>query len=129
MLSLGAYVVALGQTEDMLRGTFPRRALNSGSMATPPGQQQQQGYQQQYYGGYGYNYPGYYNPWQGYQQYYGNYQGYPGYAGYYGQQEYAQPPDAQAVVSARFWLGTDLTCDGRFPMPSCPLLSQPTPFR
>ncbi|XP_040071526.1 tRNA selenocysteine 1-associated protein 1 isoform X1 [Ixodes scapularis] len=74
-----------------------QQALNSGSMATPPGQQQQQGYQQQYYGGYGYNYPGYYNPWQGYQQYYGNYQGYPGYAGYYGQQEYAQPPEAQAV--------------------------------
>ncbi|CAN7948383.1 unnamed protein product, partial [Ixodes pacificus] len=36
-----------------------QQALNSGSMATPPGQQQQQqqGYQQQYYGGYGDNYP------------------------------------------------------------------------
>ncbi|KAM7293872.1 tRNA selenocysteine 1-associated protein 1 isoform X2 [Ixodes scapularis] len=88
---------AVGTKPIRVGAATPKRALNSGSMATPPGQQQQQGYQQQYYGGYGYNYPGYYNPWQGYQQYYGNYQGYPGYAGYYGQQEYAQPPDAQAV--------------------------------
>ncbi|CAN7939519.1 unnamed protein product, partial [Ixodes hexagonus] len=89
----------LGTKPIRVGAATPKRAATTTSdMTTPPSQQQQQqqGYQQ-YYGSYGYNYPGYYNPWQGYQQYYANYQGYPGYAGYYGQQDYAQPADAQAA--------------------------------